>query len=160
MVTSDRIAVMNQGRIEQIGTPEEIYERPRTQFVASFIGRTNCLPALVVDRQSVRCSGLTLAVSANGTIAAPGSAVVVSIRPQEILIASNRETRRPERYNALDGRIVRHAYLGEARDYLVQVTGADVTLRVVTNAKQVFKPNETVHLTISADACRVILTNS
>src|SRR5947209_3804423 len=109
MVTSDRIAVMNQGRIEQIGTPEEIYERPRTQFVASFIGRTNCLPALVVDRQSVRCSGLTLAVSANGTIAAPGSAVVVSIRPQEILIASNRETRRPELYNALDGRIIRHA---------------------------------------------------
>ena len=63
MVTSDRIAVMNQGQIEQIGTPEEIYERPRTQFVASFIGRTNCLPALVVDQQSVRCSGLTLAVS-------------------------------------------------------------------------------------------------
>jgi ABC-type Fe3+/spermidine/putrescine transport system ATPase subunit len=160
MVTSDRIAVMNQGRIEQIGTPEEIYERPRTQFVASFIGRTNCLPALVVDRQSVRCSGLTLAVSANGTIAPPGSAVVVSIRPQEILITSNRETRRPELYNALDGRIVRHAYLGEARDYLVRVTGADITLRVVTNAKQVFKPNETVHLNILADACRVIPTNS
>ena len=78
MVTSDRIAVMNQGRIEQIGTPEEIYEHPRTQFVASFIGRTNCLPALVVDRRSVRYGGLTLAVSANGAMPAPGSAVVVS----------------------------------------------------------------------------------
>jgi len=140
MVTSDRIAVMNQGRIEQIGTPEEIYERPRTQFVASFIGRTNCLPALVVDGQSVRCSGLTLAVSPNGTMAAPGTAVVVSIRPQEIVIASNSDTPRLELDNVLGGRIVRHAYLGEARDYLVRVIGTDVTLRVVTNARQVFEP--------------------
>jgi iron(III) transport system ATP-binding protein len=160
MVTSDRIAVMNQGRIEQIGTPEEIYEHPRTQFVASFIGRTNCLPALVVDRQSVRCSGLTLVVSPNGEIPAPGSAVVVSIRPQEISMASQDEPDGRQFDNVLDGRIVRHAYLGEARDYLVGVPGTDLTLRVVTSAKQLFKPSQTVRLAIAADACRVIPASS
>jgi iron(III) transport system ATP-binding protein len=156
MVTSDRIAVMNQGRIEQIGTPEQIYEHPRTQFVASFIGRTNCLPALVLDRRSVRCGGLTLAVSANGAMPAPGSAVVVSIRPQEIAIDPQRELNAPGPDNVLDGHIVRHAYLGESRDYLVGVRGTDLTLRVVTSARQVFRPSETVRLKIAADACRVI----
>ncbi len=156
MVTSDRIAVINKGRVEQIGTPEQVYECPQTEFVAGFIGRTNCLPAQVVDGHFVRCSGFTLAVSPNGTISPPGSAVVVSVRPQEILIAPSREARRPELDNLLDGQIVRHAYLGEARDYLVRVTGTDVRLRVIANAKQVFKPSEAVCLSISADACRVI----
>jgi len=156
MVTSDRIAVMNHGRIEQVGTPEEIYEHPRTEFVATFIGRTNCLSAVVVDRRSVRCGNLTLAVNPNGGMPAPGSPVVVSIRPQEILIDPQGAPRSPERGNLLDGRILRHAYLGEARDYLVAVAGAEVTLRVVTAARQMFRPNETVRLAIAVDACRVI----
>jgi len=156
MVTSDRIAVMNQGRIEQIGTPEEVYERPSTQFVASFIGRTNCLAAVMVDRQSVNCNGIALCVATNGSVPPPGSAVAVSIRPQEISIGSTRDPCGPALDNVLDARIVRHAYLGEARDYVVGVVGTDLTLRVVTSAKQVFKPNDSVRLTIPADACRVI----
>ena len=156
MVTSDRIAVMNLGRIEQIGTPEEVYEHPRTQFVASFIGRTNCLPAVMADRQSVRCNGLALSVTSSGAIPPPGSAVAVSIRPQEISIDRAREPRGPDLDNVLDARILRHAYLGEARDYVVGVAGSDLTLRVVTSARQVFKPNDSVRLTIPADACRVI----
>jgi iron(III) transport system ATP-binding protein len=165
MVTSDRIAVMNHGRVEQIGTPEEIYEHPRTQFVASFIGRTNCLTGVVADRRSVRCNGLPLTVGANGGIPAPGLTVAVSIRPQEILL--QREGTAPETAggagddivladNVFDGRILRHAYLGEARDYLVGVAGTDLTLRVVTRAAQVFRPDDTVRLTIPAGACRVI----
>ena len=154
MVTSDRIAVMNQGRIEQIGTPEEIYEHPRTQFVASFIGRTNCLTGVVADRESVRCNGLALAVGVNGGIPAAGQTVAISIRPQEILLGTASE--RGSGINVLDGRILRHAYLGEARDYLVAVAGTDLTLRVVTRAAQVFRPDDSVRLTIPADACRVI----
>jgi ABC-type Fe3+/spermidine/putrescine transport system ATPase subunit len=147
---------MNRGRIEQVGTPEEIYEHPRTQFVASFIGRTNCLPALVVDRQSVRCGGFTIAVNANGTMPAPGTGVIVSIRPQQISIASPDEADVPELHNVLHGNIVRHAYLGEARDYLVAVSGAELTLRVIASARQVFRPAESVRLMIAADSCRVI----
>jgi len=169
MVTSDRIAVMNHGRIEQIGTPEEIYERPQTQFVASFIGRTNCLPALVLDRHSVRCGGLTLAVGGDGAMPEPGSPVVVSIRPQAILIGPRRDAREPDvdnlladnllADNLLNGCVLRQAYLGEARDYLVGVPGTDLSLRVITSAKQMFKPGDSVGLTIAAEACRVLPAN-
>ncbi|MBV8888958.1 MAG: ABC transporter ATP-binding protein [Alphaproteobacteria bacterium] len=156
MVTSDRIAVMNRGRIEQIGTPEEIYERPRSEFVASFIGRTNCLPGRVVDRQSVCCGRQVLAVGSNDALAAPGSEVVVSIRPQEIAIAPQGDSLDPEFDNLLDGRVIRHAYLGGARDYLVEVAEADAALRVVTGGRQLFRPGEAVRLAIAAEACRVI----
>ena len=83
MVTSDRIAVMNHGRIEQIGTPEEVYERPSTQFVASFIGRTNCLSAVMHDASSVRWNGLALSVAPNGAVPPPGSAVAISSDPKK-----------------------------------------------------------------------------
>jgi ABC-type Fe3+/spermidine/putrescine transport system ATPase subunit len=156
MVTSDRIAVMNEGRVEQIGTPEEIYEHPRTQFVASFIGRTNCLTGVVAGRASVRCNGLALAVGVNVGIPPAGQTVAVSIRPQEILLGAAGEMGDGGAINVLDGRILRHAYLGEGRDYLVEVAGTDLTLRVVTGAAQVFRPDDTVKLTIPANACRVI----
>src|SRR5207253_559247 len=86
MVTSDRIAIMREGRIEQIGSPEDVYEQPRTRFVASFIGRTNCLDGVVVDDRRVDCGGLVLEV-ANGAAAPSRAPVAVSIRPQSIAIA-------------------------------------------------------------------------
>ena len=73
------------------------------------------------------------------------------------MIGSRCDPRAAAADNVLDGRIVRHAYLGEARDYLVSVPAADLTLRVVTSAKQLFKPNQTVCLAIAAGACRVLL---
>ncbi|WP_297062266.1 ABC transporter ATP-binding protein, partial [Thermococcus sp.] len=54
MAISDRIAVMNVGTVEQVGTPRDIYERPRTEFVASFMGKTNVIPAKVVERNGDR----------------------------------------------------------------------------------------------------------
>src|SRR2546428_3340151 len=70
MVTSDRIAVMNMGRLEQIGTAEEIYERPRTSFVARFIGASNILDCEVkADRATV--DGIVLRLAASGPATAP-----------------------------------------------------------------------------------------
>ena len=70
MTMSDRIAVMNKGRIEQIGSPQEIYDRPATRFVAGFIGNTNIVPVTIeaVDggEARVRCGGLAFAVAGVG----------------------------------------------------------------------------------------------
>lgn len=96
----------------------------------------------------------------NGAAMAPGSPVVVSIRPQEISLGAQAELNGHGPYNVLKGRIVRHAYLGEARDYLVGVVGTDLTLRVITTPKQLFKLDQSVCLTIAADACRVIPSSS
>jgi len=157
MVTSDRIAVMHAGRLEQVGPPEEIYERPRTQFVAGFIGRTNCLTGTVVDRHHVECAGLVLAVDVNEGAVDVGARVTVSIRPQSIVLGPCCGGEFPgSTANLLEGRIVRSVYLGEARDYLVSVNGSDAVLRVSTAPKQVFKVGEAVRLAIDLAACCVV----
>jgi iron(III) transport system ATP-binding protein len=164
MVTSDRIAVLHDGRLEQIGTPEEIYEHPRTEFVASFIGRTNCLSGVVASDGRVDCGGLTLRVSPNGSPPLAGTAVAVSIRPQSIEIEGHDHPGgpRPESrggmgdLNVVVGRVLRSVYLGEGRDYQVGVAGSEVVLRVAAGAQRVFKIGEAVRLVIEPGACRVI----
>jgi iron(III) transport system ATP-binding protein len=157
MVTSDRIAVMHAGRLEQIGPPEEIYERPQTQFVAGFIGRTNCLTGRMVDRHHAECAGLVLAVDVKEGAVDVGTRVTVSIRPQSIVLGPCCGGEVPESAaNQVEGRVVRNVYLGETRDYLVSINGSDAVLRVSTSPKQVFKVGEVVRLGIDTGACRVV----
>ena len=85
MAISDRVAVMNIGQIEQVGTPKEIYEQPKTEFVAAFMGKTNVIPAEVVERDgdkvTVEFEGLRL----DGlTYTGENDKVVVVIRPERI----------------------------------------------------------------------------
>src|SRR6202043_3627972 len=82
MTTADVIAVMNAGKVEQAGSPEDIYERPRSEFVARFIGGSNVVKGKVREDGRVECAGSTLRCSGKG--AATGSDVVVSIRPHII----------------------------------------------------------------------------
>ena len=85
MAISDRIAVMNVGTVEQVGTPKEIYESPRTEFVASFMGKTNVIPAKVVerngDRVTVEFEGIRLD---NLYYTEKSDDVVIVIRPERI----------------------------------------------------------------------------
>ncbi|MFT3688369.1 ABC transporter ATP-binding protein [Paenirhodobacter sp.] len=91
LTMSDRIAVFNQGRIDQIGAPDEIYDRPATRFVAEFIGETNLLPGKVTRvadglMQVALEGGPVIAVAADGHAA--GDAVLVSLRPERLRIPS------------------------------------------------------------------------
>src|ERR1700739_3617501 len=86
MVTSDRIAVMNRGRLEQIDAPYQLYTRPRTKFVAGFIGRTNLL-AGTCNGTAVAFDHFTLPreMFEDGSTA-PGGTVLFSVRPQSIAL--------------------------------------------------------------------------
>src|SRR5690349_10447855 len=84
MTTADQIAVMNLGRIEQLGTPKEIYEAPRSVFVARFIGGSNILRGKAVDASHVAVAGGTLATSGRALTA--GEPTSVSVRQHEIEI--------------------------------------------------------------------------
>ncbi|GAA1491481.1 ABC transporter ATP-binding protein [Brachybacterium sacelli] len=80
---SDRVALFNAGRLEQLGTPEEIYRRPRTRFVADFMGAANILHGTVIDAEAINVDGTRLPVR---TGRAPGTTVDVAIRQEQILI--------------------------------------------------------------------------
>ncbi|NJE01313.1 ABC transporter ATP-binding protein [Thermococcus sp. JdF3] len=85
MAISDRIAVMNVGTVEQVGTPKEIYETPRTEFVASFMGKTNVIPAKVVERNGDRVSVEFEGIRLDGLHYTDKSDdVVIVIRPERI----------------------------------------------------------------------------
>ncbi len=90
---SDRIAIVNKGRIEQLGTADEIYHRPRTQFVAEFIGEANLVPAQVIAREGgcaiVRVGdGITLRMD-GANLPADTQRVLVSVRPEKIFLTKN-----------------------------------------------------------------------
>ena len=138
MVTSDRVAVMNHGRIEQVAPPDQVYEEPTTRFVASFIGRTNVL----------RYDPARLKVARTPS---DGSAHVVCIRPHEVRLEEPTGTSS----NRLRGTVVRQAYLGEWRDYLIELEGGE-RLRVQAPPSTKREVGEKVELYLPVQHCRVV----
>ncbi|OUL19985.1 spermidine/putrescine ABC transporter ATP-binding protein [Nostoc sp. RF31YmG] len=121
---SDRIAVINQGKIEQVGTPSQIYEFPRTAFVADFIGDTNLFSGeiVAVEASTIQIqtkTGLTIIVNRNeDTPIESTEPVVVSVRPEKIqlsLYPPNLPT------NCFEGRLVNIMYLGTHVNYVVEL---------------------------------------
>jgi spermidine/putrescine transport system ATP-binding protein len=125
LTMSDRIAVMSGGRVEQLGTPEELYERPRTKFVADFIGTSNLLSGTVeaIDGSTavVRLgSGDRCRIGGEGR--APGEEIDVSLRPESIRIEPRNGTAR-EAIDWLPATVEQVAYLGSSVQYRVRTPG-------------------------------------
>ena len=106
---SDRIVVMNEGRIEQIGTPFEIYNFPRTRFVASFVGTLNILNGTIVDPASgkVAIDGQEITTARGVVDAKPGDVRSIALRPEAILLNGVGEGR-----NRMNGKIDEVSFLG------------------------------------------------
>jgi spermidine/putrescine transport system ATP-binding protein len=126
LIMSDRVVVMNQGRIEQIGPPEELYERPRTRFVADFLAVRNILDGQVVSvadgRAVVRTrGGVELSVGDDGGYV-PGEAVVIGIRPERMSLEPR------EGDSALQGTLDDEIYLGDRTDWRVRLGEEVVTV--------------------------------
>lgn len=144
MVTSDRIAVMNQGRLEQIEAPHALYTRPKTRFVAGFIGRTNLLEGRIAgDRIAFDHFDLPRGVFQAHELATSGE-VVFSVRPHSISL--HREAGTSDQHIAVQAQLVERAYLGEYWDYVVSPVGSDVRLKVAATPSQVFEVGDTLWL--------------
>jgi spermidine/putrescine transport system ATP-binding protein len=125
LTMSDRIAVMNRGKVEQLGSPEELYERPNTRFVADFIGTTNLLSGAVESSDAagalVRLAGGDTCVVAGAGLQV-GRTVELSVRPESILVkASNGTT--PGGVEPIRGHVEQVAYLGGNVQYQVRTNG-------------------------------------
>jgi iron(III) transport system ATP-binding protein len=153
MVISDRVAVLESGRIVQIGTAEELFERPRTRFVAEFIGKTNLIDGVAASPNMVVRGRLRLSVASAEL--KPGAPVVVSIRPHQITLIPGAPGGPPAApgTNLLTGTVLRASYLGDAVDYQVQLAESDVVLRVAGPAGVPVRPGERIGVSVAAGAC-------
>jgi spermidine/putrescine transport system ATP-binding protein len=152
MVMSNRLAVMNNGQVEQVASPEEAYDRPATEFVAGFLGASNLLPG----RLGERSDGLVrVDLDRGGSVLAParetpagGAAVQVGVRPEKLRLAGLR-TDAPERTNTLDGRVTLVTYIGVSHQYTIELAGGGELVVYAQNAGGVSLPQP-------GDAVRVI----
>jgi spermidine/putrescine transport system ATP-binding protein len=151
MTMADTIAVMNRGRIEQLGPPEELYERPSTSFVAQFLGASNLLHGTVESSGAVRLrSGLVVQVSDGAH--QRGAEVAVGIRPEKLRVGGD------QLENRLSGTIAERSYVGVATQYIVNTADGTLTL-FVQNAERAagsLEPGAAVDLSFDPEAAFVV----
>jgi iron(III) transport system ATP-binding protein len=153
MVISDRIAVLRGGRVVQVGTGEDLFQRPRSRFVAEFIGKTNLIDGILTEPGVVTRGDLRLHVAPADF--AIGGAVVLSVRPHqiELLMDHSPGSASARGGNPLRGKVQRASYLGDTVDYEIQVEGSDLVLRVAASPGLRFGQGESVSLFVPPSAC-------
>jgi spermidine/putrescine transport system ATP-binding protein len=148
MTMADTIAVMNNGRVEQLGAPAELYERPATPFVAGFLGASNLLPGELRGGRVVLADGSVISVSANGR----SGPVSAGVRPEKVRLGEGGGE------NRLTGRVTETAYVGVATQVIVE-TAAGIVSVWSQNAEAGAAPpaaGATVVLTWSPEATFVV----
>ena len=153
MVISDRIAVLERGRVAQVGTADDLFHQPRTRFVAEFIGKTNVVDGMAVRPDAVAHGTLTLRVASDALV--PGAHVALSVRPHQIELVEPTDGRE-DGVNLLRGTVQRGSFLGETVDYQVAVAGTELVLRVVAPAARRLRSGDPVGLRIGREACVVL----
>ena len=124
LTMSDRVAVMNGGRLVQLGPPRELYDRPANAFVADFLGEMNLIPGTVTAVSAGECSVHTAAGtvvgSLMGTVAQPGAAVRLAVRPEHVSLADS------DAADGLRGHVVQCVFNGASTAVLVEFAGGTV----------------------------------
>jgi iron(III) transport system ATP-binding protein len=150
MTTADLIAVMNAGKIDQLGTPQQIYDTPQSEFVARFIGASNVIKATAQDANHVSFGGATLQVI--GAPLSAGQSASVAIRQHDIKLS----TQAPHQtQNVVKATVTRQVFLGASRDYMVE-TSDGTTLRIVASTDNAVDKGTEVWLTLPPERCRAL----
>ena len=147
MTMADTIAVMNQGRIEQMGSPAELYENPATTFVANFLGQSNLIPGTVEsvagDVVTVSAHGRRLTLDARRCRSVSGS-VILGVRPEKVqLVATEADV--PAGHNALAGTVSDTSFIGVSTQYLVRLpSGDEVAVFEQNTGREIQRPGSEV----------------
>ncbi len=158
MATADRIAVLNRGRLVQVGPPAEIFDQPKTRFVAEFVGKANILSGRVEGHGALMLSdGIKIHVANTGDLL-PAQAVSVCLRPHHIRLVAEQNAARElgdKGYNLFPGVVRRFIYFGDAVDYTVALASHG-ELRVVTPPSQRFQPGQSICAAAHPENCIVM----
>ncbi|ELY49068.1 spermidine/putrescine ABC transporter ATPase [Natronorubrum bangense JCM 10635] len=158
MAMSDRILILNDGQREQLGTPEEIYNKPKTRFVADFIGEANLFDGTVTQYQNGNAeielsteTNRSLTVPANGAVE-EGQPVTINVRPERITATDDE--------GMLTGEIVSRTYLGKSTRLLVSVDGSEVEAEIpsdqLAGISHDLSIGTTVNLAWQPEACVIV----
>jgi spermidine/putrescine transport system ATP-binding protein len=143
MTMADAIAVMNNGHIEQLGKPRELYERPTTSFVAGFLGISNLLSGVVSGAGTVRLDGAGETRVA-GHLPPEGARVSIGVRPEKLRVAD-------DGVNTLRGTVTERAYIGVSTQYLVDTAAGTITIYVQNTQAEHADAEPGQSLTVSWD---------
>jgi ABC-type Fe3+/spermidine/putrescine transport system ATPase subunit len=159
MVTSDRIVVLNKGRMVQVGTPSEIFDQPRTRFVAEFIGKTNILSGQLQNGNALSLAPDLQIRVAEGSHSTAAGNTFVCIRPHNFLLTAEESEARAlasKGFNLFAGVLERRIYFGDAVDYTVALAIPAISLRVVTSPSRQFDKGQRVFALAHPDQCVVV----
>jgi putrescine transport system ATP-binding protein len=154
MIMADRIGVMDHGRLVQVGSPADIYEKPNSRWVAEFIGEVNIVEGEMIGPSVVRTQAGELRVPPKD---GPQGRVAVAIRPEKVHLASAAPASAPE--NCFPGRVTSIAYRGDLSIYLVRLdSGLELKASVANVARHAVaaKVGDIVVACFDADACVVL----
>ena len=160
MVISDRIAVMNSGNVVQLGTPEEIYEKPASKFVADFIGTTNFIPGEIVQvtadtRAAVMRTEFNREIHcqvSDPETTAPGMKVNASIRPEDVEVVTQPPDKRE---NLFKGTIAHRAYLGNFLYFFINLDDTLIRVQVAHSLPQ--EEGDEIYLFLNPQKCMILL---
>lgn len=164
MTMSDRIAVMNRGRYEQLGDPETLYERPRTPFVAGFLGVSNLLPATRAGQDGAYATfrladGVAVRIP-SALVEGGAPTVAIGVRPEKLrMIEPSKEV--PAGLNRVSGVVSHASYLGVSTQYIVTLAGGQRVTVFEQNVERATKAElwtagEQVILAWAPDHCFVV----
>ena len=159
MATSDRIAVLNGGKMIQAGRPADIFDRPKTRFVAEFVGKTNILEGRVDGGNQMSVGGGLKIHVARAADSISDGETFVCLRPHNIaLIADESKAREFERqgYNLFVGVVRRQTYFGDAVDYTVELSPYPLSLRVIAPPSQRYENGQKIFALAHPDHCVVM----
>ena len=147
MTMADTIAVMNQGRIEQMGSPAELYENPQTTFVANFLGQSNLIPGVVEGVSggvvTVTAHGRRLTLDAGRCRATTGP-VILGVRPEKVQLAAT-EADVPAGANSLTGTVSDASFIGVSTQYLVKLpSGEELAVFEQNTGRAIQRPGNEV----------------
>ncbi len=159
MVTSDRIVVLNKGRIVQVGAPSEVFDQPRTRFVAEFIGKTNILSGQLQAGNAVALApDLQIRIADNSHSTSTGDAFVC-IRPHNFVLTADESEARDltsKGFNLFSGVLQRRIYFGDAVDYTVELNLPAISLRIVAPPSRKFAKGQRVFALAHPDQCVLV----
>jgi spermidine/putrescine transport system ATP-binding protein len=148
MTMADTIAVMNHGRIEQLGSPADLYENPQTTFVANFLGQSNLIPAVVEGESNgvvtVSAHGQSLKLDAKRCRSLTGK-VILGVRPEKVQVAKTAADV-PAGFNAISGgTVVDTSFIGVSTQYLVKLaSGEELSVFEQNTGKEIQRPGAEV----------------